>query len=129
MSLWCLSAAPLFYSGHMGKLDQFTINVLCNPEVIDVDQDPLGQCGRVVPLETETFLMVKDLEDGSKAVGLFNHGEMETSVTAKWSDLGLAGKQLVRDLWRQKDLGVFENQFEATVPRHGGVLVRISAAQ
>ena len=129
MSLWCLSAAPLFYSGHMGKLDEFTINVICNSEVIDVDQDPLGQCAKVVPLDEDTFAMVKEMEDGTKAVGLFNRGEMETTVAAKWSALSLVGKQVVRDLWRQKDLGVFENQFEATVPRHGGVLVRMSAAQ
>jgi len=66
MSLWCLSAAPLFFSGDMGKLDEFTVNVLCNPEVIDVDQDPLGQCARVVPLEEDTFAMVKDLADAAR---------------------------------------------------------------
>ena len=46
-------------------------------------------------------------------------------VTAKWSDLSLSGKQRVRDLWRQQDLGVFENQFEASVPRHGALLIRV----
>ena len=55
MSLWCLMAAPLFYSGDMSRLDAFTLNVLCNPEVIEVDQDPLGKPGRRVsrqgPLE------------------------------------------------------------------------------
>lgn len=129
MSLWCLSAAPLFYSGLMGKLDEFTVNVLCNPEVIDVDQDPLGQCAKVVFVGEDTFLMVKDMEDGSKAVGLFNRGEMETTVTAKWSDLGVTSKQLVRDLWRQKDVGQFENLFSTTVPRHGGALLRFTAAK
>jgi alpha-galactosidase len=65
------------------------------------------------------------MEDGSKAVGLFNRGDSETSVTANWSDLGLAGKQEVRDLWRQKDLGEFTGSFTASVPRHGVVLVRV----
>jgi alpha-galactosidase len=46
-------------------------------------------------------------------------------VTANWADLGLKGNQKVRDLWRQKDLGKFKDKFEATVPRHGVVLVRI----
>ena len=49
-------------------------------------------------------------------------------MTAKWSDLGLAGKQIVRDLWRQKDLGTFEGQFSAAVGRHGVVLVRLRPA-
>ena len=127
MSLWCLMASPLFYSGDMGRLDAFTLNVLCNPEVIEIDQDPLGQSARVVPLDTTTFLMVKDLEDGSKAVGLFNRGEMPATVTAEWSDLGLKGPQTVRDLWRQKDLGDLEDQFTAPIPRRGCILLRMTA--
>lgn len=125
MSLWCLMASPLFFSGDMGRLDDFTINVLCNPEVIDINQDPLGQCARVVKLSEETFLMVKDLEDGSKAVGLGNAGELPVEVTAKWSDLGVTGKQVLRDPWRQKNLGNFESEFKAEVPRRGVVLVRV----
>ena len=91
MSLWCLMASPLFYSGEMGKLDPFTLNVLCNPEVIDIDQDPLGQCASVAAASDTTFLMVKDLEDGSKAVGLFNRGKAPATVTASWAVLGLRG--------------------------------------
>ena len=65
------------------------------------------------------------MEDGSKAVGLFNRGRIESPVTVKWSDLGISGKQIVRDLWRQKDLGTFENEFTAKVARHGVVLIRV----
>jgi alpha-galactosidase len=129
MSMWCLMASPLFYSGDMGKLDDFTVNVLCNPEVIEVNQDPLGQCASVVNLTGDTFIMVKDMEDGSKAVGLGNRGEFETTVTVSWSDLRLKGKQLIRDLWRQKDLGKFSGQFQANVPRHGVALVRVRKAE
>jgi alpha-galactosidase len=46
-------------------------------------------------------------------------------VTANWSDLKLTGSQRVRDLWRQKDLGMFIDKFEAPVAPHGVVLVRI----
>jgi alpha-galactosidase len=129
MSLWCLMASPLFYSGDMSRLDEFTLNVLCNPEVIEVDQDPLGQCAQVVPLGEETFAMVKDLEDGSRAVGLFNRGEMETTVVAPWSTLGLDGKQHARDLWRQRDLGPVDSEYRSSIPRHGVVLLRLRPAQ
>ncbi len=129
ISLWCLSAAPLFYSGDMGQLDPFTLNVLCNAEVLDVDQDELGQCGRVIPVGKKTFVMVKDLADGSKAVGLFNRGVVPARVAAVWSEVGLGGAQRVRDLWRQQDLGVFDKTFEAAVPRRGGVLIRVWPAK
>ena len=127
MSLWCLMAAPLFFSGDMQHLDEFTLNVLCNPEVIDVDQDPLGISATVVRLTPTTFLMVKPLADGSKAVGLCNQGETPVHVAAKWSDVGLKGRQIVRDLWRQKDLGKFADEFSADVPRHGVYLIKVKA--
>lgn len=125
MSLWSLMASPLFFSGDMTRLDEFTLNVLCNPEVIAINQDPLGECARVVRLSPETFLMVKQLEDGSRAVGLCNQDEVPREVTASWADLGVTGKQRVRDVWRHRDLGEFDAQYAATVPRHGVVLVRL----
>ena len=125
MSLWCLMAAPLFYSGDMSQLDAFTLNILCNTEMIEVDQDPLGDSARVVALDDDTFLMVKNMEDGSKVVGLCNRGELPATVAARWSDVGISGRRVVRDLWRQQDLGQFESEFRAPVPRHGVVLVRL----
>ncbi|MBI4623093.1 MAG: hypothetical protein HY736_07735 [Verrucomicrobia bacterium] len=113
-------------SGDMTKLDDFTLNVLCNPEVIAVNQDPLGQCARVVTLSDDVFLMVKDLEDGTKAVGLCNRGEAKTRVTARWSDLGVDGRQSVRDVWRHRNLGEFAAEFAADVPRHGVVMIKVA---
>jgi len=49
-------------------------------------------------------------------------------VTVQWQDLGLEGKQQVRDLWRQKDLGICHEAFTAKVQRHGVVMVRIIKA-
>ena len=40
----------------------------------------------------------------------------------------LSEHQLVRDLWRQKDMGPFENRFEGEVPRHGVMLLRVHPA-
>ncbi|UCG56368.1 MAG: NPCBM/NEW2 domain-containing protein [Phycisphaerales bacterium] len=125
VSLWCLLAAPLIFSGDMTKLDEFTLSLLTNDEVIEIDQDPLGRQASRISQEDDRHVWAKDMEDGSKAVGLFNTGEIATTVTARWPDLGISGKQRVRDLWRQKDIGIFESSFSAEVPRHGAVLVRL----
>ena len=109
----------------MTQLDEFTLNLLTNDEVLEVNQDPLGKQARRVSQADNLEVWAKEMEDGSLAVGLFNRGEVENKVTANWSDLGLSGKQIVRDLWRQKDLGEFENQFTANVARHGVVLIRL----
>jgi alpha-galactosidase len=125
VSLWALVAAPLIFSGDITRLDDFTLGLLCNDEVIDVDQDPLGKPGKRAAQQEKAEVWARQLEDGSQAVGLFNRGDQEIEVTARWSDLGLTGRHTVRDLWRQKDVGAFENQFSAKVGRHGVVLVKV----
>ncbi len=125
MSMWCLMAAPLFFSGDMAKLDDFTVNVLCNPDVIDVDQDPLGKQAKPLVQDDETLIMAKPMEDGSLAVGLFNLSEVPRQMKVDWSLLGIQGKQRVRDLWQRKDLGEVEGSYDSQVPRHGVRLIRM----
>ena len=125
VSLWSLQAAPIILSGDITRLDDFTLSLLTNDEVIEVDQDPLGKPGWRVSQKNKSEVWIKPLGDGSTAVGLFNRGKRATRIRASWKALGINGKQKVRDLWRQKDIGVFEEEFSATVSPHGVKLVRL----
>ncbi|HUX96932.1 MAG TPA: putative Ig domain-containing protein [Bacteroidales bacterium] len=124
VSLWSLVAAPLIFSGDITRLDDFTLSLLTNDEIIEVDQDPLGKPGFRVSKSGDTEVWMRILEDGSKAVGLFNRGEDKAEVTALWDDLELTGKQKVRDLWRQKNLGNFSDEYTSIVPGHGVIMLR-----
>lgn len=128
ITLWSLLAAPLLIGCDMTKLDDFTLNLLTNDEVLAVNQDPLGHQAHRVSSKDGREIWVKELEDGSEAVGLFNRNESPARVTAQWSDLGLTGSQKVRDLWRQKDLGSFSSEFGIDVPAHGAALIRVQGA-
>ena len=125
ISLWALLSAPMLIGCDLTRLDDFTLNLLCNDEVLDIDQDPLGK--QAAPVDkTETYqVWKKQMEDGSLAIGLFNTGNTESVVGIDFSKLGISGKHAIRDCWRQKDLGEFENHFEGKVPSHGVLLVRI----
>ena len=125
ISLWCQLSAPLLIGCDMAQLDDFTRGLLTNDEVLEVNQDPLGKQAARLVQQGNVEVWAKDMEDGSKAVGLFNRGRIESPVTVKWSDLGVSGKQIVRDLWRQKDQGTFNAEFTAKVARHGVVLIRV----
>lgn len=125
MSLWSLLAAPLLISCDVESMDAFTLALLTNGEVIDVNQDPLGKSAMPVARRGTLEVWAKALEDGAKAAGLFNRGGREERIAVRWSELGASGPQAVRDLWRQKDLGIFPDGFEAAVPAHGVVLVKV----
>lgn len=126
ISLWCLWGSPMIIGTPIERLDPFTLSLLSNDDVLEVNQDPLGAQGRRIVVRGGEAV-VKPLEDGSKAVGLFNPGDESAKVSVDWATLGLKGKQAVRDLWRQKDLGVHANEVSAEVPRHGVVMVRLKS--
>jgi len=129
ISLWCLLCSPLLIGCDMAQLDPFTLNLLTNDEVLDVSQDPLGTQAARVAKNGETEVWSKKMEDGSLAVGLFDRGQTEATISVSWNELGLEGPQRVRDLWRQKDLGVLDASFSTQVARHGAVLVRLFPAK
>ena len=107
VSLWCLWSAPLLIGAPVEQLDDFTVNLLTNDEVLEVNQDPLAIQAQRMAKFGPVEVWAKPLEDGSLAVGVFNLGFAETSFTLQLADVGIFGGQpfTVRDLWRQRDLG------------------------
>src|SRR3954471_7772401 len=110
----------------MTKFDEFTMNLLANDGVLAVNQDPLGKQAAQITNKDYAQVWAKDLEDGSKAIGLFNLDDDPQEVTVNFADLKLNGNQSIRDLWRQKDLPDANDHFTAMVPAHGVVLVKLS---
>jgi alpha-galactosidase len=140
ISLWCLLSAPLLIGCDLTKIDDFTMNLLTNDEVLSVDQDPRGEQAHRVSKKNGEEIWAKQLDDGSVAVGMFFVGEdtddpvnnfpweekSSAKIFVKASDLGIRGSFVVRDLWRQKDLGTFTDSFAAEVPYHGVLLAKIT---
>ena len=149
ISLWSLLSAPLLIGCPIERVDDFTLSLLTNDEVIAVNQDALGKQARLVSkqggevtyenvrpgrdTQTKTYargqVWAKELEDGSRAVGLINAGNEEMSITADFTELKLDGRQIVRDLWRQKDIATVDGKYEAKVAPHGVVFVKLSPAK
>lgn len=131
LSLWSLFSAPLLIGCDMEKLDAFTLNLLTNDEVIAIDQDPLGKQATCLQTIGDLRIYVKQLEDGSKAVGFCNFGLDPVNISyADFMKIGIAGQQKVRDLWRQKDVATINTRtakLQLKVPAHGVLLYKFSA--
>ncbi|SRR5579871_810842 len=127
ISLWCLLSSPLLIGCDMSQLDDFTLNLLTNDEVLAIDQDGLGKSARKIFEKDNIQVWVKPLEDGNKAIGIFNLNDKAQKTTINFSDLKLSSQLRLRDLWRQKDLGVFKKSFSIAIPSHGVVLLKTHA--
>jgi len=140
ISLWCLLSAPLLIGCDMANMDDFTLNLLTNPDFIAVNQDALS--APATKLITENGqVWYKKLYDSSYAVGFFhvdpyfilwNQDEAESIQYQNYdfsfdlSQLGISGKATVRDLWRQKDLGEFQGKYQTSVPYHGVSFLKVT---
>jgi alpha-galactosidase len=129
LSYWCLLASPLLLGCDLTRLDPFTLNLLTNDEVLDVNQDPLGRQAVRVQHDDAQEVWAKPMSDGSTAVGLFNRSCLTRTVTLPFVSLGLKGPHRLRDLWRQKDLGVAADTFAAKIPGHGVLLLKVQGVQ
>jgi len=125
VSLWSLLAAPLLIGCDISRLDTFTLNLLTNDEVLAVDQDPMGAQARQMIRKDQYQVWVKGLEEGSKAVGIFNTDTAWHKVSVNFKELNLPDKISARDIWSQKDLGVFESSYSVLLPPHGVKLLKV----
>jgi len=127
VSLWTILASPMFLGCDMQQLDDFTLSLLRNNEIIEVHQDELGYQGFPFFKDNRSVVYAKPLVDGSMAVGLFNYGDTPSDMVISPSDFGIRGQQKIRDLWRQKDVWEKEakEKFTANVAPHGVVMIKI----
>ncbi len=141
ISMFSLLAAPMLIGCPIEQIDAFTLNLLTNDEVIAVNQDPLGKPARLVKEINGIQIWLKQLLDGSVAVGLFNTGgygtnpasyfnwgnETAASFNFDFSSIGLNGKYTVRDLWQQKNIGVFNGSMKTTINHHGVQMFQLTS--
>jgi len=125
ISLWSLLSAPLLIGCDLTRLDAFTLNLLTNDEVLEVDQDALGRQAGRLSQSGDGEVWAKQMSDGSWAVGLFNRGPVATPVTVDLGVLGITGKARVRDLWKQEDMSPATGKITLPIPRHGCALLRV----
>lgn len=125
LTLWSLLSAPLLIGCDLERLDDFTLGLLSNDEVLAVDQDPLGRPAAQVFVAGRRQAWVKPLEDGSHAIGLFNLSRRPDTVAVTWAQLGLEKPARMRDLWRQQDLPVPATGLAFEILRHGTIMLRV----
>ena len=141
VSLWMLLSAPMLLGCDMALLDDFTLSLITNPEVIAVNQD--AKCAPAVKKVVENGqIWYKPLLDGSIAIGCFNvdpyyvmwdeteaekiqNKEYEFTVDLK--SLGIDSPVTVRDIWRNQDemTGV-RDSFTVKVPYHGVKFMKLT---
>lgn len=125
ISLWSLLAANMLIGCDVAQMDEFTKRLLCNREVIAVNQDILGKQAEPEVIDGDIQIWKRPLSDGGYAIGIFNLGGKDTNVNlaSYLPQLRLSSLKSVRDLWRQKDISATDLNYY--LPTHGVKYIKV----
>ena len=126
-SLWSVVSAPLILGNDVRNMSEATKQILLNREIIAVDQDKATKPGSRVISDDKKEIWVKSLNDGSKAVVIFNKQDTEATLSLNFKYINATKKAKIRDLWSHSDKGTFTDAYSAKIAPHGVVMIKLVA--
>lgn len=123
VGMWAMLAASLMVGTSIPDLDPRLLQILTNPELLAIDQDPLGrQAQRVARNEDGTQVWARDLNGGAVAVALYNPTDVPREIGTPIPLVGARGPQVARSVWAREDVGEVAEDLVAHVPARGADL-------
>lgn len=120
--LWCIMNSPLLIGCDLTNIRTEALTLLKNKELIALNQDTLYQQAYVAGLIDGCHLLVRDIEKRNglrRALAIYNPSDEEKTVELKFDDIDLAGEVLLRDVFKRRDIGSFQESFSVQLPAHG----------
>ncbi|MCG8686834.1 MAG: hypothetical protein MI892_18280, partial [Desulfobacterales bacterium] len=128
MTLWSIARSPLLLGADLYTIDQATLDLLTNDEILAVNQK--SENNRQVYIKNGRIVWLADIpgtED--KYVALFNTTEEELPVFFAFELMHLRNKYEVRDLWNHKNLGMMDKEIKVNLPAHGSAMFRMTLVE
>jgi hypothetical protein len=111
------------FGGEMRNNDQWTLSLMTNEEVLDVNQNSHG--GKQAYRDENTIIWTAISSDNKPLVAVFNVSGEENEVSVDLSDFELSGKYTLRDLWKKENIAEIENTFTCKVASHGAKIFKL----
>lgn len=136
MNLFAIFRSPLMFGGNLPDNDDFTLSLLTNKAVLEVNRHSSGN-RQLFDREGKIVWTANDLQSGDKYLAVFNISDNDQTKGAdnqKIADmilvdltlLGITGTCSVKDLWTGKVVGNFRGKFAPEIRSHASALYRIT---
>lgn len=124
MSLWCMFRSPLMFGGDVRYNDDFTLSLLQNKELIEINQN--SQAGRELYRRGDEIAWAANGENGVYYLAQFNTGEGEIKAVSPLAYMGIERTASAVELWSGAMAEITkQNEIVSVVPPHGVCLYKI----
>lgn len=125
MTLWCVFGSPLMLGAELTKLDDWTLSLLTNREVLKL-LDPACRALQICRDDQKAVWTVTDTRDQQRYAALFNLADRPQKITAAPEELGWEKTgTTARELWTGEESRIDGAGLSADLPAHGCVLYRL----
>ena len=125
--MWCIMASPLLIGCDMANIKPESLKLLCNKDLIALNQDPLHLQAYVAEKQGECYVLVKDikkLRGKERAIAVYNPSDEEQTVTLNPATVELGGAVQYYDCFLQAPYLYDQNPITLKVPAHGTKIFR-----
>jgi alpha-galactosidase len=100
LSLWAMARSPLIIGANLTLLDQQTLRLLCNRDILKIDQT--ATASRQLLHEKDLVIWTADLPGGEHALAAFNLGEEPITLDRQLSDFVPAAQYSMKNAWTRE---------------------------
>lgn len=123
MSLWCMMRAPLIVGAHLPENDEFTLKLLTNKEILDIEEKT--HCGHELYNTDEEIAWIAPLKEGNGCyIAFFNISDEVRDISINLDAYDIKNKQSAKELWTGKEVSV-NGILKAEVAPHDAVIFKL----
>lgn len=130
-TLWCLFSAPLMLGCDIRNMDEATIKLVTNKDLIKINQDTEARPAFLVnahPWDKDKKVFMKRLENNEYAIGFFNLSENDGMIPLYFANTGLtanSGKGFeLTDVFTGENIGIVKDYMSVELKKHDCALYR-----
>jgi alpha-galactosidase len=125
MTLWCIFRSPLMIGAELTKLDQWTLNLLTNKNVLRLLTDSLS--ARQIRRDNKQAIWFSKDMKGNYYLAVFNLSDavQKITISAEELDLDTFDGYIFEELWNNENQKVVDHIFEAEILTHGAKLYKL----
>ncbi|MBR6358435.1 MAG: glycoside hydrolase family 27 protein [Lachnospiraceae bacterium] len=123
MSLWCMMRSPLMVGAHLPKNDEFTLKLLTNKEILDIEKTT--HCAhQLYRTDSEIAWIAPSKNAKTVYVALFNISDKKRKLVFDLSSADLSGYADAKELWTGKKVPVLDDKVSVQINAHGAAVFR-----
>ena len=125
MTLWCMFGSPLMLGAEMTKMDDWTLSLLTNRDVLEM-LEPACRGRQICRDDSKAVWMAENGQENRRYVAFFNLTDVSCEISITLDELGIDLADIImKELWTGDTVAVCGAEINAEVPEHGCAVYRL----